>query len=110
MTSDLKSLTIEDIDGGNVLLHINKSLNAAIRDVMNINKKSTAPREVVLKLTILPTESRREAAVEYSANEKLAPNPKTKTQILLARTDDGDVIASSAALNDSTGVQDLTIN
>lgn len=103
----IKTLSVEDIDGGNLILMANRSLNKVLRDALDPNKKATETRTVTVKIKIKPDEERDKAAVEYVCSETFAPH-HAKTDSIRMAEHDGQIVARSANQTQSNDIQDFS--
>ncbi len=89
-----ENITLEDLDGGNVVLQVTELLRDAVRDIADPDKKATKPRVITLTITLSPSKSRREAEVLYHGVLRPANHvDREKTIIYLGKGKDGQPIA-----------------
>jgi len=87
------NLTVGEIDGGRLILHINREIEKVVRDIADPNKQPKKKREVVVKIAFAPSQSRRDAEVSYTVTAKPAPHVESKTTVYLGKNSQGEIIA-----------------
>jgi len=91
MTDDIKLLSLETLRAADELF--DQTLDKVLEDILDPNKKATAPRKVTLTLNIKPTEDRRMAATSISVAATLGPRTPYDSIIFIDRKD-GKAIAA----------------
>jgi len=71
MDEKFKLASLQSIAGGEAIAQFDFQLNRAIENCLDVNTEAKAKRQVVLKVTILPTEDRKSAMVTFNAEAKL---------------------------------------
>jgi len=72
---------LETLGNGDAIAQVDHQIKEAIKNVLDPNTKAEAPRQVNLKITIVPNHDRSEAQVKYQATAKLAPDAEGKDQL-----------------------------
>lgn len=62
------------INRGEVVGQVNHHINEAIRDALDPNKPANKVRKVTLKIEILPTEDREQAAIKATVETRFPPD------------------------------------
>lgn len=70
---ELPRLSLDTIGGGAAAELFQQELDKVLENVLDPNTDPTAKRTITLKITIVPSESRTQAAVGVEADSRLAP-------------------------------------
>jgi hypothetical protein len=62
------------INHGDVVGQVNHHINEAVKDALDPNKPANKVRRVTLKIEILPTEDRQQAAIKATVETKFPPD------------------------------------
>jgi hypothetical protein len=78
-----KFVSLETLNSGAAIELWNRELDAVLQNIADPNTKATAPREVILKVKLVPAESRKHADVSIQVSSKFAPTQESKTVFFL---------------------------
>lgn len=68
-----EDITFDAICDGAAMSKANQHLKECIDDILNPRKKAKSPREVTIKIKILPDEDRKIDSIELQVSAKMAP-------------------------------------
>src|SRR5688572_5909539 len=66
-------VTLENLGGGGAMEMFQEEFRKVIENILDVNTKATAPREINLKVKITPTDERRMGATAVTVSSKCAP-------------------------------------
>lgn len=106
----MRSRSILDIEGGNIIRQIDNELE---RVIYNINDESTdlKAREIKISIKITPNKKRNELAVKYNVTSKVSPKdnePITLVNLKEFDNDTGEFLGSR--LSEASGIVPGQIN
>lgn len=106
----MRSRSILDIEGGNIIRQIDNELE---RVIYNINDESTdlKAREIKISIKITPNKKRNELAVKYNVASKISPKdnePITLVNLKEFDNDTGEFLGSR--LSEASGIVPGQIN
>jgi hypothetical protein len=78
-----QKVAIETLNNGAVLERINHELNKVVKNICDPNTSAKAPREIILKIKLVPTEDRQSAAISTSCASKLVSGESLVGRIYL---------------------------
>jgi len=81
-------VTLETLEGGAVLERFNLALQEVLDNINNPNTEWNVAREIKLKFTIKPNESREVCTVKISSDNKLAPISALNTHMFIGKQGD----------------------
>lgn len=88
----IKSLS-ELMDGGPEE-RFNIELEKVMRNIRDPNTNAKTPREILLKVKVVPNERRDAAEFQVTVTSKLAPMTQLSQTVMLQFKDDGSVVAT----------------
>ena len=86
---------LEDLNYGAPNEQFSKAWQEVIRNITDPATKATAKREIVISVTIVPTEDRNMAATRIDVKTKLAPVREDVGSIMFDIDDKGQVVAKA---------------
>lgn len=70
----VKATKVHELAMGAVHELLDDAFKKVIENIQDVNTKATQPREISLKIKLMPTENREACAYELGVGAKLAPN------------------------------------
>ena len=93
-----QNIDLAHLNGGAFLAMFNEALNDAIKNILDPNMPSTAPRSVMLKIAIKPDDSRTFAQILASVKTQFAGQEPQKLSVHIGQDKDG-IIMREANIN-----------